>query len=60
MLRLVAQRHGSISAEHGIGAAKRPWLALVRTPAEIDTFRAIKRAFDPDGVLNPHVLLPER
>jgi FAD/FMN-containing dehydrogenase len=58
VLRLVAQRHGSISAEHGIGAAKRPWITLVRSPAEIDMFRAIKRAFDPNGVLNPNVLLP--
>jgi FAD/FMN-containing dehydrogenase len=58
VLRLVARRHGSISAEHGIGTAKRQWLHLVRSRAEIDAFRAIKRAFDPDGVLNPHVLLP--
>ena len=58
VLRLVARRHGSISAEHGIGTAKRAWLSLVRSPAEIDAFRAIKRALDPDNVLNPHVLLP--
>jgi FAD/FMN-containing dehydrogenase len=59
VLHLVARRHGSISAEHGIGAAKREWLHLVRSRAEIDAFRSIKRALDPDGVLNPHVLLPE-
>ena len=58
VLRLVARRHGSISAEHGIGTAKRAWLSLVRSAAEIDTFRAIKHAFDPAHVLNPHVLLP--
>jgi FAD/FMN-containing dehydrogenase len=60
VLRLVAGRGGSISSEHGIGTAKRPWLHLNRSPAEIDVFRAIKRALDPDGILNPHVLLPER
>ncbi len=59
VLRLVARLGGSISAEHGIGAAKRPWLHLNRSPAEIDAFRAIKRALDPAGILNPHVLLPE-
>ena len=59
VLRLVAGLGGSISAEHGIGVAKRPWLHLNRTPAEIDVFRAIKRALDPSGILNPHVLLPE-
>jgi FAD/FMN-containing dehydrogenase len=58
VLRLVARRHGSISAEHGIGTAKRAWLSLVRTPEEIDAFRAIKRALDPNNVLNPNVLLP--
>jgi FAD/FMN-containing dehydrogenase len=58
VLQLVARRHGSISAEHGIGNAKRAWLSLVRAPAEIDAFRAIKRALDPGNVLNPNVLLP--
>jgi FAD/FMN-containing dehydrogenase len=58
VLQLVARRHGSISAEHGIGTAKRKWLHLVRSRTEIDAFRAIKRALDPDAVLNPHVLLP--
>jgi FAD/FMN-containing dehydrogenase len=58
VLRLVAHRHGSISAEHGIGNAKRAWLSLVRTPQEIDAFRAIKHAFDPKNTLNPNVLLP--
>lgn len=58
VLQLVARRHGSISAEHGIGTAKRRWLTLVRSATEIDAFRAIKRALDPDGVLNPHVLIP--
>jgi FAD/FMN-containing dehydrogenase len=59
VLRLVARLGGSISAEHGIGTAKRSWLHLNRSPAEIDAFRAIKRALDPSGILNPHVLLPE-
>lgn len=58
VLRLVADLGGSISSEHGIGTAKRRWLHLNRSPAEIDAFRALKRALDPDGVLNPNVLLP--
>ena len=59
VLRLVARLGGSISAEHGIGTAKRAWLHLNRSPAEIAAFRAIKAALDPAGILNPHVLLPE-
>lgn len=58
VLTLVAELGGSISAEHGIGAAKRRWLHLNRSPAEIATFRAIKRALDPNNTLNPNVLLP--
>ena len=58
VLRLVAARGGSISAEHGIGALKRRWLVLSRSTEEIAAFRAIKSALDPAGILNPHVLLP--
>jgi len=58
VLRLVARYRGSISAEHGIGTAKKPWLHLNRSETEIATFRAIKAAFDPNGILNPNVLLP--
>ncbi len=58
VLSLVAGLGGSISAEHGIGTAKRAWLSLSRGSAEIDAFRAVKGALDPDGILNPNVLLP--
>ena len=58
VLRLVAELHGSISAEHGIGTAKRRWVHLTRSPAELGAFRAIKDALDPNGILNPHVLFP--
>ena len=58
VLRLVAKLGGSISAEHGIGIAKRPWLSLTRSPEDIAAMRAIKRALDPNGLLNPGVILP--
>ncbi len=58
VLRLVAEHGGSISAEHGIGRAKQPWLALSRSATELAAFRAIKDALDPRGILNPGVLLP--
>ncbi|MCX7620793.1 MAG: FAD-binding oxidoreductase [Acidimicrobiales bacterium] len=60
VFELVASVGGSISAEHGIGVAKRRWLHLVRTQAEIETFRRLKAAFDPKGILNPNVLLPPK
>jgi len=57
VLRMVGDFGGSISAEHGIGVAKKRWLGLSRSHAEVAAFRSIKRALDPDGVLNPNVLL---
>src|SRR5205814_1358107 len=52
---------GDRALDGAVGAdpAGRAWLHLNRSPAEIDVFRAIKAALDPDGILNPYVLLPE-
>lgn len=58
VLGVVARHGGSISAEHGVGTAKREWLHLTRSADEIAAMRAIKRALDPEGLLNPGVLLP--
>jgi FAD/FMN-containing dehydrogenase len=58
VLRLVIDHGGSISAEHGVGRAKRPWLSLARSPVDIAAMRAIKNALDPRGILSPGVLLP--
>lgn len=58
VLGLVARLGGSISAEHGIGLAKRDWLHLTRPPADIATMRAIKAALDGRGILNPNVIFP--
>ncbi len=44
---------GSISAEHGIGVHKRPFLHYSRTPEEVALMRQLKAALDPKGILNP-------
>jgi FAD/FMN-containing dehydrogenase len=44
---------GSISAEHGIGLVKKGYLDSTRGAAEIALMKAVKRAFDPQGLLNP-------
>jgi len=49
----VAAFHGSVSAEHGIGLHKKPYLAVSRSPAELAAMRAIKQALDPLNLLNP-------
>ena len=55
---ITARYGGSISAEHGIGLLKRDWLDRTRSAADISHMRAIKQAFDPNGILNPGKLLP--
>lgn len=51
--RVAGARRGSISAEHGIGSLKKPFLHYSRSPAELALMRTIKRAMDPHGILNP-------
>lgn len=55
--RLTRDLGGSVSAEHGIGLLKRPFLAYTRSADEIELMRGIKRVFDPNGILNPGKLL---
>jgi glycolate oxidase len=59
LLRLALSLGGTISAEHGVGLLKLPWLAEELDPAALERMRAIKQAFDPDGILNPGKLLPD-
>lgn len=56
---LVGTFNGSVSAEHGIGLHRRRWLGVSRTPAEIDAMRAIRRALDPRGLMNPGKIFGE-
>lgn len=56
VLEAVAALGGSVSAEHGIGVAKAPFLHLSRGPGDIDAMRAVKHALDPDALLNPGVI----
>lgn len=44
---------GSISAEHGVGLTKKPFLHFSKSEAEISLMREVKKLFDPDGILNP-------
>ena len=50
---------GMLSGEHGIGLAKRPFMAQAFTPATLNAMRGIKNLFDPEGILNPGKTLPD-
>jgi FAD/FMN-containing dehydrogenase len=53
----VAARGGSISAEHGLGVLRRDEATRYRSAVEERLMRALKQAFDPDGLMNPGKLL---
>ncbi len=54
---LVHELGGSISAEHGIGQLKREELQRYKSPLELELMRSIKRALDPQGLMNPGKVL---
>ena len=48
-----------IAHHHGIGRVRRDWMVEEIGATGVATLRAVKRALDPDGLLNPGVLLPD-
>jgi FAD/FMN-containing dehydrogenase len=57
LFALVQKHAGSISAEHGIGLLKKPYLGYSRSPDELAVLRSVKQALDPLGILNPGKIL---
>ena len=53
LYRVVADLGGKISGEHGIGIKRKKYLAELVNPAELELMRAIKRAWDPNNIMNP-------
>lgn len=54
IFKVAVELGGTLSGEHGIGISKAPFMKLAFSEAEMNLFRAIKRAFDPNGILNPN------
>jgi glycolate oxidase len=59
IVRVSVAAGGVLSGEHGIGLEKRDLMPLLFTPADLDHQGRLRAAFDPDGVANPHKVLPE-
>lgn len=57
VFEIVQKYEGSISAEHGVGLLKQPYLSYSRSEEEIAYMKAIKQAFDPKGIMNPGKVL---
>jgi len=49
---------GALSGEHGIGITKRPYLRMELDEPTMDFEKRVKRAFDPDNILNPGKIFP--
>lgn len=60
LFRLTVEMGGTITGEHGVGVAKRAFLAYEQSDALIKLERRIKAAFDPAGILNPGKMLPDK
>lgn len=54
IFKLAVNLGGTLSGEHGIGLSKAPFMKLAFSEAEMNLFAAIKKAFDPNNILNPY------
>ncbi len=54
IFQYVVDLGGTLSGEHGIGLSKAPFMHIAFNEAEMELFRSIKKAFDPNNILNPH------
>jgi glycolate oxidase len=53
IFKVIVEMGGTLSGEHGIGLSKAPFMNIAFTKEEIELFKDIKRAFDPNNILNP-------
>ena len=53
IFKITVEMGGTLSGEHGIGLSKAPFMNIAFSEEEINLFRAIKHAFDPNNILNP-------
>ena len=58
VLELCVEVGGTITGEHGVGVEKIGDMCMQFAPAELERFHGVKRAFDPDGLLNPGKAVP--
>ena len=53
VFKLVVSLGGTLSGEHGVGIAKRPYMPIAMGETNLNLMRGIKKVFDPNGILNP-------
>lgn len=60
VMEYTKQAKGSIAAEHGLGVQRAAYLSYTKTPEMINAMRMIKATFDPNGIMNPYKVLPQK
>ena len=58
VFRAALELGGTMSGEHGVGLAKQPYIGLELKPAQVAAMQAVKRALDPNNILNPGKMFP--
>lgn len=58
IFELTVSLGGTLSGEHGIGLVQRPYMDIAFNAAQMELMHAVKRAFDPNGIMNPGKVLP--
>ncbi|AJE04476.1 FAD-binding oxidoreductase [Geobacter pickeringii] len=58
IFRAALELGGTMSGEHGVGLAKQPYIPLELSPVQIATMQSVKKALDPNGILNPGKMFP--
>jgi glycolate oxidase len=60
ILRLTLDLRGTLSGEHGVGISKKPYIGMELAPPALELMKRIKKAFDPNGILNPGKIFEEK
>ena len=60
LFKKVISMDGSLSGEHGVGITKSPFIDLELSKTSITVMRQLKQLFDPDNILNPGKIFPDR
>ena len=59
IIKAVLSFDGTISGEHGVGYTKKEFVNLELSPLQIEIMKKLKKLFDPDNILNPHIKIPD-
>ncbi len=59
IFQLTVSLGGTLSGEHGIGLVQRAYMDIAFSPVQLNLMRALKSAFDPQGIMNPGKVLPQ-